>query len=114
MRMPRLTIRALMVAVAATALGLARRDLSARAREYRSRANHHEFIEKGGRALLRTGEQRTPVGCGDIPDKVRKHSSDELAQLSKVVDHHRGLRMKYSRAARYPWLPVAPDPPVPK
>ena len=28
--------------------------------------------------------------------------------------HFRLMREKYERAARYPWLPVEPDPPVPR
>ena len=28
--------------------------------------------------------------------------------------HHAALRSKYERAARYPWLPVEPDPPEPE
>lgn len=115
MQMPRFTIRAMTVAVAMTALALGARELHARGREYRSKADHHRFIEEGGRGLLRAGEQRTTLfDCSDIPPRIRKLSSDELGHLSKVVEHHRKLRSKYSRAARYPWLPVAPDPPLPK
>lgn len=33
---------------------------------------------------------------------------------SRRTDHHAALRAKYKRAARYPWLPVSPDPPEPK
>jgi hypothetical protein len=28
--------------------------------------------------------------------------------------YHRGMFVKYERAARYPWLPVMPDSPEPK
>lgn len=31
-----------------------------------------------------------------------------------LAAYHRGMRLKYERAARYPWLPVAPDPPMPE
>jgi hypothetical protein len=30
------------------------------------------------------------------------------------ADHHRRMSEKYDRAALLPWLPVAPDPPVPE
>jgi hypothetical protein len=30
------------------------------------------------------------------------------------ADHHASLARKYERAARYPWLPVEPDPPEPE
>lgn len=32
----------------------------------------------------------------------------------RLANHHTRLEEKYARAARYPWLPVAPDPPEPK
>jgi hypothetical protein len=34
--------------------------------------------------------------------------------MGEVADDARSLRIKYARAARYPWLPVAPDPPEPE
>ncbi len=30
-----------------------------------------------------------------------------------ITKYHDDMRLKYERAARYPWLPVAPDPPEP-
>lgn len=43
-----------------------------------------------------------------------------LAGMAKIVqksvqhaDYYRGLEHKYARAARYPWLMIEPDPPVP-
>jgi hypothetical protein len=34
---------------------------------------------------------------------------------NRVLAEYSGkMRMKYERAARYPWLPVEPDPPEPK
>jgi len=32
----------------------------------------------------------------------------------KLVPYYQSLRRKYERAARYPWLPVEPDPPEPE
>jgi hypothetical protein len=44
----------------------------------------------------------------------------EIGQLfrncDRMVDrasHHAAMAHKYERAARYPWLPVEPDPPAP-
>jgi hypothetical protein len=31
-----------------------------------------------------------------------------------LADYHENLAAKYERAARYPWLPIAPDPPEPE
>ncbi len=46
----------------------------------------------------------------ETADKYRVSAA--FAQLS--TEYHKFLRLKYERAARYPWLPVAPDPPEPK
>jgi hypothetical protein len=35
---------------------------------------------------------------------------EEVLRVYKGNAWHRGLAAKYERAARYPWLPVAPDP----
>jgi hypothetical protein len=33
--------------------------------------------------------------------------------MRRLAEYAHNLRMKYERAARYPWLPVEPDPPEP-
>ena len=39
----------------------------------------------------------------------------EFARAQRASAHYHGqMRRKYERAARYPWLTVAPDPPVPE
>jgi hypothetical protein len=45
-----------------------------------------------------------------------KFASNRMAYASRLKlcsDFHRALRLKYEHAARFPWLPVAPDPPSP-
>jgi hypothetical protein len=39
---------------------------------------------------------------------------DMKAAHNTLANYHGRLRRKYERAARYPWLPIAPDPPEPK
>jgi hypothetical protein len=46
---------------------------------------------------------------------------EEITRLhgdyDRMIDrahHHASLARKYERAARYPWLPVEPDPPEPE
>ena len=46
--------------------------------------------------------------------------SPEIGQLYRDYDrmmdranHHAAMAHKYEHAARYPWLPVKPDPPEP-
>ena len=38
----------------------------------------------------------------------------EAEHLYPWIYYHMDLRYKYQRAARYPWLPVASDPPEPE
>jgi hypothetical protein len=58
-----------------------------------------------------------------IPGLLRsiQRCQDWEARLAVAVsrwrikrDYYAALRIKYERAARYPWLPVAPDPPEPE
>jgi hypothetical protein len=43
---------------------------------------------------------------------LREHGAASVER--RKAAHHRIMRLKYERAARYSWLPVAPDPPEPK
>jgi hypothetical protein len=62
----------------------------------------HEF-RTYRRGLIQDGEERAGVRL-------------ELAMafLRRLVDYHEQLATKYDRARRRPWLPVEPDPLVPK
>jgi hypothetical protein len=40
-------------------------------------------------------------------------SPGRLARMKAEASYYARLRAKYERAARYPWLPVEPDPPEP-
>jgi hypothetical protein len=51
---------------------------------------------------------RTSWACIDRNGKVM--TPDEI----KVADWHMALAQKYRRAAAQPWLPVEPEPPLPK
>ena len=92
---PRFTVRRLMVAVAIVAFlafvaGLAIEG-KRRADEYGREA------DRIGAELMRLGQYKQ-----DLPSVQARQ-----ARLGKLF-------LKYSRAARYPWLPVAPDPPEPE
>jgi hypothetical protein len=71
-----------------------RETFQRRARELALKAEIDEMV----RALLRMG-----------PSDPR-----EVEQAGKRVEFHDRLRLKYERAALYPWMPVAPDPPEPE
>jgi hypothetical protein len=137
-RLPRLrfTIRWMMVVVAIVALalgstlwGLKMRRL---ARSYALRASMSKQLESKHRGL----EARVTGAVQEIeelqqeigePGPVREEPSfaaiglDQMRLISeyaahsrRLADHHATLRRKYERAARYPWLPVDPDPPEPE
>lgn len=44
--------------------------------------------------------------------ELRIHEDAQL--FTRKAEHFANLKQKYERAARYPWLPVAPDPPEPE
>ncbi len=88
---PRFTVRRMMIAVAVVALGCGGWHAWERINLHRRLALKHEVLAH----LLREGHAH--LG----PDPM-------------WAAHHEALRIKYQRAARYPWLPVAPDPPGPE
>jgi hypothetical protein len=54
-----------------------------------------------------------------LEDFHRRAKADAVSSIRgrkgrALADYHDGLRWKYARAARYPWLPVAPDPSEPE
>lgn len=98
MRMPRprLTIRRLMLVVAIVGVVLGTSiTIRRRATEFESRAAAHR--EKWIKIFT-----MTEGSTGDTPERRRR------------LGHLAEMDLKYQRAARYPWLPVAADPPEPK
>jgi hypothetical protein len=93
MRLPRVrfTVRRMMVAVAVLSLLIGWGIESGRREgRFRTAARVHWLASFG----------RAPDGPGQVTEAgLRWH--DRMAE-------------KYDRAARYPWLPVEPDPPEPK
>jgi hypothetical protein len=53
-----------------------------------------------------------------LPNKSAYEMKQEIERLEGLArqraEHYQQLEVKYLRAARYPWLPVAPDPPRPE
>jgi hypothetical protein len=41
-------------------------------------------------------------------------SRRRATECDRMRDYNAGIKLKYYRAARYPWLPVEPDPPEPE
>ncbi len=93
MRLPRMTTRRWMIAVAVVAAGCAAvASLTERRERFARIAARHAAVFM------------TPTSPFPDPDRGS----------AKRVDWHLKMRDEYWRAARYPWLPVEPDPPLPE
>jgi hypothetical protein len=105
MRFPRVTTQRWMTAVAVVALLMAIGGEVVResrlASRYRRLADAYRFAED-----LNSGK-RTALGVGGRWIRA-DHGSPEWAA------YYGEMRRKYERAARFPFLPVAADPPEPK
>jgi hypothetical protein len=137
----RFTVRALMIAVAVAALVILAERWRRLAAEYSAAASRFAAAEAsesdrldGLRSVLeatRTDldrsraqhEQTDPVGLYEkrVREAAITHyeskEKDLMSELAKSValrSRYIETRRRYERAARYPWLPVAPDPPEPK
>jgi hypothetical protein len=60
---------------------------------------------------------RPPIPLADLhPEKYEARAKEairETASARRMIEYASMMRRKYERAARYPWLPAAPDPPRP-
>ncbi len=101
---PRMTTRRWMVAVAIAGLLCL---LEYRRREFAALATYHGAKATAG-AIIRRGSMGMKVTYVDPDGNVI--TMDDLG----VARWHETLAAKYRRAARYPWLPVDPDPPGPE
>jgi hypothetical protein len=109
MRLPRLrfTVRRMMIAVAIAGIVAWGVKLRRFAASYRARADICERRELSvWRGCYFDFVSRTEE------ERVLRHAEDYAAQ-KLMADHYAHMQAKYDRAARYPWLPVASDPPLP-
>jgi hypothetical protein len=98
MQFPRMTTRRWMVAVAVVAL-----LLGGIVGVYRLRRWHDGFVYRAQwhSRIVVTLRTRWRVAPNDpVPPRL--------------IVYYRSLASKYQHAARYPWLPVEPDPPEPE
>jgi hypothetical protein len=100
MKLPRFTVRWLMVAVAIVGIVLGPLVyLGRRSSRFRQISWVHE------RAMT----------DGAIEAARLKRRGDPRSKLAYArADYHQALWLKYFRAARHPWLPIEPDPPEPE
>ncbi len=93
MRLPRMTTRRWMIVVAVVAVGC---------------AAVASLVERRRERFARIAERHVSVFLTPItrfPDPERRSA--------KRLDWHSKMADKYLHATRYPWLPLAPDPPKP-
>jgi len=114
MRRPRFrfSVRRLMIAVAIVGAVLgADRITSTRRAEYAKQAEEYErllgvlsFVREYGFLSCYYGLEKFP----------RMYNARTAPRHAAWVAYYEGQHRKYERAARYPWWPVAPDPPEPR
>jgi hypothetical protein len=98
----RFTVRRLMIAVAVFALLLGAMALRQRRSHFQALADYHAFQARHIRSSH--GSMIQPSGAYvHIP----------LGSSSRA-EYHKDMGGKYGYAASHPWLPVEPDPPVPR
>jgi hypothetical protein len=107
---PRFTLRWLMAVVALVAIGAwSWRLVTLREQEYQRLAKWH-FSN-----VLITASEAMPCrlaidgGQGDLEEAKAR-----LARLEQKMAYHQRLLAKYERAAARPWIPLEPDPPMPR
>ena len=116
---PRFSVRRLMIAVAIVAVVFAAWlksvqywDLST---QYQERVDWFEsmamcHVERIDSWETRIARKREDPASDDFPLEVLQ---DQARRDRIWLEYYRSLIAKYKRAARYPWLSVAPDPPDP-
>jgi hypothetical protein len=92
------------------------RTVSQRANRFRQRAQFHArraaMFQKSIVSKERAARDCEAYG-GERMLQVARDYRAEVKLCMKLADYHARLIPKYERAAAYPWLPVAPDPPEP-
>jgi hypothetical protein len=129
MRLPRFTLRRMMVVVAVAGLGLGiemtrERRVVLLAIESRHAADAAMYRQSSNLYASNARKQR------DLASKLRegfateRDRAKELDQVAKLIDgeahgyrnladYHQAMQSKYRQAARFPFLAVEPDPPSP-
>jgi hypothetical protein len=109
-----MTMRRWMIAVAGVAVLIgAAMEMNGRSRRFARLAAHHSRGAMEHFSVLMGFGGGPPPSPDDLPPGARGPVR-ELRREQDLHLYHLALSRKYERAARYPWLPVAPDPPEPK
>ncbi len=106
----RFTVRSMMVGVAIVGAALGLASMKSRSDEFARKAHHFADREARMRELMEFLAKPEP---GSHPTSIR-NIRKICDYILTGIEHDKRMRRKYERAARYPWLTVAPDPPEPK
>ncbi len=124
MRRPRLRLRTLLILVLLTGLGFGGYVLFRRSEEYRRWARHAEEAERFLEEQIASEDDfvaterkhQAQLERGGAPKETLRDLSDSIEFTAKAAVYDRAVReyqakqkLKYLRAARYPWLMVEPD-----
>ena len=111
MRLSRMTTRRWLIAVAVASLVMASGRLLWLSSVYRKAALVHAAYENVARTLQTLGmEMEIEPESGAI----NAQRAADASVNQKAAESHAARKRKYERAARFPWLPVEPDPPAPR
>ncbi len=116
MRLPRMTTRRWMMAVAIVALVIgAAIAIDRRSKRFaRLAASHANIAVEHWATLAAFGGDPPPLKEIEKFPPAARGPVRYLHRAKTLMVYHRELKGKYDRAACYPWLPVEPDPPEPE
>jgi hypothetical protein len=80
---------------------------------FRQRARTHASQEAFAEEMVRVCTSQAGYLQGADPPAARRLNLSAAVYTRRAVYHAR-LRAKYERAAVYPWIAIAPDPPEPR
>jgi hypothetical protein len=110
-RQPRITAATVAVVLVIGSENERRREM------FQHRAAELRWLVSSSRANLRyavsAARATQDAKCSIIPDVDPEDSGlpASVERLRRQALYYQRLKDKYERAARYPWLPIAPDPP---
>jgi len=111
MTIPRMTTRRWMTAVAVMAVLLAVGRLAGTTWKRLGTAAAHARLAD---TIRLNGSTIASVAAVAPSEAARRSHHEAMARHSRFAEYYSDLATRYRRAARYPWLPVPPDPPEPR
>jgi hypothetical protein len=85
-----------------------------RSADFRERARYHANEESLFLSRAQLWDDGSSAGCREVPPDATPEEYAQGARRCRArAAYQAALGRKYERAAARPWLPVAPDPPVP-